>query len=144
MDQYMTINPFGTAGLEEDCLRDKFEEQKVTVKLVVEDGVEVARIFEEGEEIIFGPERSVVMTASVGYVEAVRRVWVIPTKVEKQLAMINILAEQQHWERKCQVVVGGMCVATFSVDQQKYRAMVMEFLRTEKVLVRFVDFGNTE
>jgi len=123
--------------------------KEVIVKLTVERGREVARIFSKHDgEIRFGAEclQGAVMTAAnLGCVESVDVVWVVPTDVDGKIDMItNMLAEQAEWVKETDIYVGKMCVVKYSEDHEMYRAMVMKVLGAGKVLVRFVDFGNSE
>jgi len=123
--------------------------KEVIIKMTVERGAEVARIFNKNDgEIRFGAEclqGAVMTTANLGCIESLGVVWVVPTDVQGKIDKVtNILAEQTEWEKEIDIFVGKMCVAKYSEDQEMYRAMVMKVLGDRKVLVRFVDFGNTE
>ena len=56
--------------------------------------------------------------ASLGHLDSVREVWVIPTKVQGKLdKVMDMLAGQQKWEKEDHAEVGTMCVTMFSEDQ---------------------------
>ena len=81
--------------------------------------------------------------ASLGHLDSVREVWVIPTKVQGKLdKVMDMLAGQQKWEKEDHAEVGTLCVTVFREDQVMYRAMVITVLGAGKVVVRFVDFES--
>ena len=141
--------------------------KKVSVELTLEGGREFARVYVDKEEVLFGQERSsagrmmknnqslhedmsglpvgVRTHANLGHLDSVREVWVTPTKMQEKMdKVMDMLAEQQEWEKEDHAEVGTMCVTMFSEDQVLYRAMVITLLEAGKVMVRFVDFGNQE
>ena len=148
-----TALPINTARAFNKMQRREVEDllcgEQVKVKLSEERGVEVVRIFDNLDcEIRFGAEclqEGVETAANLGYVESVGVVWVVPTDVQEKLNMVtNILAEQKDWKEETDIFVGKMCVAKYSEDHEMYRAMVIKLLGAENVLVRFIDFGNSE
>ena len=57
--------------------------------------------------------------------------------------LVTAVAES-HPEPVQSVVVGQICLARFSEDEEWYRAMVNSVTSDEQVLVTFVDYGNSE
>ena len=82
--------------------------------------------------------------ATVGHVETASRVWISLLKTQDDImAKVEACKDTLPKMDAAEVVIGKMCAAVFSEDDQTYRAVILN-MDQEKVEVRYCDYGNKE
>ena len=82
---------------------------------------------------------------TIGLVERPDRVWICENDpCDKLMDLLYSAAENLVRMEPSRVKVGVLGATTFSEDGALYRAEVLEIIKSDEVLVRFIDYGNCE
>ena len=120
------------------------------VKLIVSVSKLCVESYEEGREGEMTsscpiPLGQMVGPITVGLVERSDRVWICENDpCDKLMDELYSAAENLVRMEPARVKVGVLGATIFSEDQGLYRAEVLEIIKADEVLVRFIDYGNCE